>query len=618
MPSYDMTAVIGADLGPFKSGLNEAEGMMKKAGSRLGTAMGGIGKVAQVGFKAAALGVTALGGALTGSLMAYGNYEKALNNVATLVDTSVVDVKELGKGIMALPSSLGPATDNVNALYQALSAGVAPAESVKFVGEAAMAAKAGLTDAFTAVDAGTSVLNAFGLETADAGRIFDEMFKTVEQGKTTFPELAAGIGKIAPIAAAAGLSTSAMFAGIAALTKGGLATREAVTYLRQALANVIKPGEEAVKMAESLGLEFNATALKTKGLQGFMMSVREATGGNIETMAKLFGSVEALNAVMALTGGQAKDFAEAEKAIADSAGAVNTAFEKQRTGVLAMLEEMWTSIKKVAIIVGEKLAPYFKEVVGRISEWVTANQDLIGQKFEEYLKLVVDWTTEAWRVFKEDLVPVLKVVWDLLKEGIGWVDKWGGTVGVVMAAVGVAFMLLIGPVGWIALTVGAIVGLYAAWQKNFGDIQEKTKKFVAALGNLFSGMRDTIKKVWGNLTDWIKNKLDWILGAWGKAKSVLSWVPGMGGGGDKPGLQHGTPYVPETGIYRLHKGEAIIPAAQNPFSSNTTNNNSYHGSPITVNLNVTGGPDQDWNAITRRQIIPAIKKAIKYSGVRLN
>jgi len=78
-----------------------------------------------------------------------------------------------------------------------------------------------------------------------------------------------------------------------------------------------------------------------------------------------------------------------------------------------------------------------------------------------------------------------------------------------------------------------------------------------------------------------------------------------------PSYAVGTPYVPETGLAMLHRGERIVPASQN------TTNNAY-STPITVNLNVTGGPVQDWNAITRRQIIPAIQKAIKYSGVRLN
>jgi len=35
-----------------------------------------------------------------------------------------------------------------------------------------------------------------------------------------------------------------------------------------------------------------------------------------------------------------------------------------------------------------------------------------------------------------------------------------------------------------------------------------------------------------------------------------------GGGGRLPEYQYGTPYVPRTGTYLLHQGEAVIPASQ--------------------------------------------------------
>jgi len=74
--------------------------------------------------------------------------------------------------------------------------------------------------------------------------------------------------------------------------------------------------------------------------------------------------------------------------------------------------------------------------------------------------------------------------------------------------------------------------------------------------------------------------------------------------------QHGTPYVRETGLAMLHRGERIIPANQN---TTTNTSNTY-----SVNVSVTGGPAQDWDRITRYQIIPALQKAVRRSGVRLN
>lgn len=56
----------------------------------------------------------------------------------------------------------------------------------------------------------------------------------------------------------------------------------------------------------------------------------------------------------------------------------------------------------------------------------------------------------------------------------------------------------------------------------------------------------------------------------------------VGGGGAVPGLQHGTPFVRRTGLAFLHRGEAVLPAAQAAsFRQNIANNNQ------TTNFNLT-------------------------------
>ncbi len=49
------------------------------------------------------------------------------------------------------------------------------------------------------------------------------------------------------------------------------------------------------------------------------------------------------------------------------------------------------------------------------------------------------------------------------------------------------------------------------------------------------------------------------------------------------GFQSGTAFVPQTGAYLLHKGEAVIPAESNPFVNQTTNN--WGGNTYIINLN---------------------------------
>lgn len=411
--------------------LKTMSGGLRKAGAVAGKVALKIGKIG--------LGITAAFGAATGkaiqfAISKFAGFESAMANASTLVDTAKVSMEGLKKGIMELPPSLGSATQNAEALYQALSAGVAPAESVKFVGEAAKAAKAGLTDTFTAVDAGTTVLNAFGMQSENAGNIFDQMFKTVEQGKTTFGELSGTIGRLSPIASAASVSTEEMFASIATLTKGGFATSEAVSRMSTALGAVIKPSKEASDLSEKLGLNFSATALKSKGLAGFLDSVKDATGGNIEKMAQLFGGMESLSVMLALTGKQSGEFKNILGEMENAAGSVDTAFGKQKVTLSSLWETFKNSIGKQAILLGEKLAPSIKDVIEKVSAWVENNQDLIQSKVVEFANKfaeAVQWGIQNFDKF----IPVAETAWEIVKGMAIGFKTVGEAIGITAAKI---------------------------------------------------------------------------------------------------------------------------------------------------------------------------------------
>jgi len=328
--------------------------------------------------------------ALATSVSKYAAFEKEMANVSTLVDTNVVSMAKLQKQILSLNPNLGSAAELTKGLYQALSAGVDSAKAVEFVGLAAQAAKAGLSDTFTAVDAGTTILNAFGLEIGRASEVYDLMFTTVKEGKTTFEELAAAEAKISPIAAAANVSIYEQHAALATLTKGGFKTTEASSRLATALGAIIKPSSDAVKTAEELGLKFDAQALKAQGLHGFLQSVKEATGGNVEEMAKLFGGMESLSVMLALTGKQSDEFTAILNRMKDTSGATEEAFNKQKDTLSALWETTKNWITREAALLGEKLAPKLKEIQEKTIAWIEANRELIGQKLNTYLDRVAD------------------------------------------------------------------------------------------------------------------------------------------------------------------------------------------------------------------------------------
>ena len=352
-------------------------------------------------------------------IRAYGDFEKSLANVSTLVDTSAVDMEKLKKQLLELPSVLGSVKDNTDALYQAISAGVEPAKAVQFVAESAKAAAAGLSDTFTAVEGGTTILNSYGMESGRIVEVFDQMFIAVKAGKTTFEELASSIGKVAPIASATGVTTKELFASIAALTKQGIRTKESVTALKQAFSNIIKPGSKAADAAKELGIQFNAMELKSKGLKVFLADIKKATGGNVETMSNLFGSVEALNAVLALTSDKgAKDFVNilGDMETAGS-GVTAEAFGKQSKTFSRSMSTVSTSLEKIGILVGTKVVPPIADMLFKFSEFVDKNKEFITAKIVGVFQLF----GEAWQVIKNTfdlLLPVLKPVFKLFETAV--------------------------------------------------------------------------------------------------------------------------------------------------------------------------------------------------------
>jgi hypothetical protein len=67
----------------------------------------------------------------------------------------------------------------------------------------------------------------------------------------------------------------------------------------------------------------------------------------------------------------------------------------------------------------------------------------------------------------------------------------------------------------------------------------------------------------------------------------------------------GTDYVPRTGIYKLHQGEAVIPAAQNNGGSQSTTIGDVH---IHIPANAAPQSASDWRSITRNYIVPELRR----------
>jgi TP901 family phage tail tape measure protein len=323
----------------------------------------GVGKTAKEGGSlfsgfwkqiAAGIGITALvstgiraiKGAITSTITEGRNFEREWANTTTMLSTSAEQTDRMKKALLNLSPTLGSSTDLAKGLYQVLSASIPAGEAVQFLGEAAKSAKAGLTDTYTAVDALTTVINAYGMSAKDVTGVSDIMFEAVKRGKLTYEEMAGSLGTVVPIAAQVGIGFDEISAAMSTLTRVGVDANTATVQLRQILINVLKPSKEAADTAKALGLEFNVQALQAKGLAGFLADVREKTGDSSEAMSALFGNARSVTGAMALAGKQAQAFKDDLKGMADASGKTDEAFRKQMDSMDFWIGTLNTAVSK--------------------------------------------------------------------------------------------------------------------------------------------------------------------------------------------------------------------------------------------------------------------------------
>lgn len=314
----------------------------------------------------------AIAGAGTAAVKMGADYEDSLAKVSTIADTSKKSIGTLSDEVINLSNETGTSANEINeALYQAISAGADTAKATGLVEVAVKSAKGGFTDTATAVDGLTSVLNTYNMKTEEADKLANQFLITQNLGKTTFGDLASSIGKVAPTAHAAGVQTNELLSSIAALTANGINTAESMTGMKAALSNIIKPSKEASDMAKSLGLDFSATALQTKGLSGFMAELKEKTGGNLDTMSKLFGSTEALNTVLTLTSENGvKVYDNSMKEMKTNTTAVDDAFNKVNNTTSNNLKKSLNELKNQAIEIAKMIMPTVNQIIAKISELI--------------------------------------------------------------------------------------------------------------------------------------------------------------------------------------------------------------------------------------------------------
>jgi TP901 family phage tail tape measure protein len=388
-------------------------------------------------LKLAKIAVLAVVGAIAGIGVAAGKaaveFEKGMANVQTLIGSgseSDKRIKELGGALKTMSVETGKSLGDLSAgLYQVISAFGDSGDAVGLLEVAAKASTAGLSTTLDAVNLLSAVTKGYGDTTKEAAEHTSDLaFKTVVLGQTTFPELAASMGAIIPIAAAMKVKQEELFAATATLTGVTGNTSEVMTQLKSIMVGVLKPNKNMTAALEDLGYTGANAASELIGDKGLVGAVRALVGTSTAAevgLGKMFRNAEGLPAIFALTGAQAEIFNEKLAAMADVAGETDEAFKIQEATVEATMHRVQAAINVVLVTLGEKFLPVLADML----DWVLAHMPQIQAVVEGVfagIASAIDWVTKnvipplvaVFKFVAEQVVPAISQAFDSVSEKV--------------------------------------------------------------------------------------------------------------------------------------------------------------------------------------------------------
>ena len=194
------------------------------------------------------------------------SFATAMAEANTMAGKDAAGLERMKEQVTALAKEVPVARDALaKGLYQVISNGVPEDNMLSFLEASARSSVGGIADLQKVVTVTSTVIKNYGAAWTDAAAIQDKIQLTAKNGVTSFEQLADALPRVSGNAATLGVSIDELLASFATLTGVSGNTAEVSTQLAAIFTALVKPSSEAAKMAEAMGIQFDAAAVKSAG-----------------------------------------------------------------------------------------------------------------------------------------------------------------------------------------------------------------------------------------------------------------------------------------------------------------------------------------------------------------
>ena len=348
---------------------------------------------------------------ISGIAQDFNAFDKGMRAVNTMAGESKEGLSLLTGQVEELANTIPLAKEELaSGLYQVISNGVPKDNWIAFLEQSSKSAVGGIADLGQTVTVTSTLIKNYGLEWSEAAALQDKIQTTAKNGVTSFEQLAQALPRVTGNAATLGVTVDELMASFATLTGVSGNTNEVSTQMAAIFTALVKPSSEATEMAQAMGIQFDAAAMKAAGgFQNFLTNLDgtvkayAAANGMIaeEIYGKLFGSAEALRALIPLNGELADTYRNNVSAMADSGGTIDAAFESMSgsgEAVTQMLQNQLSSMFSWIGAIASAAQPYVTYIA--LAGQATSGLVLFGQGITIASKAVWAFSAAKWADIK--------------------------------------------------------------------------------------------------------------------------------------------------------------------------------------------------------------------------
>ncbi|WP_432204443.1 phage tail tape measure protein [Cetobacterium somerae] len=358
---------VNGELNQFKKELKAAgidvDGLGTKVNKNTVSMKGALASLS----KAAKYTSVALVGVGAATIKSFADTEYSVKKVQTISNKSFNDIKT---GAYDLAKKYGGSVDDIlQANYDLVSSMGDIAESQQVMETASKLSLAGFTSLEGGMNALTSVMNAYKMEIKDVGMVADTLMSIQNNGITDIQQLQASLYNVLPTAAALKVSFLDIAAAMATMTNNKVPTAQATTQIRQALVELAQSGSKADKIFRQIAGESFQEFIASGGnmAEAFELIANSAKKSGM-SLYDVFGSTEAVGAVLNVTGENMKKFKKNQDDMTKSSGILDKATSTMSTSLIKEYDKIKAVLKEASDTIGEQLVPYVQDLKKAIEE----------------------------------------------------------------------------------------------------------------------------------------------------------------------------------------------------------------------------------------------------------